>query len=130
MSSMSRVRNSGNVQWGSSYAPPLWLVPSPRYLPITFFVVCILSMHLPGHSSLGTPALVEIDISIYFSMVYGELRVALWIGSKPGMPKFVTLYATTCHSLTPIRRSLGSQDKNRKPIRRTDGFPLVQIRTG
>src|SRR5258708_25764538 len=46
------------------------------------------------------------------------------------MPKFVTLYATTCHSLTPIRRSLGSQDKNRKPIRRTDGFPLIQIRTG
>src|SRR5258708_37695312 len=87
-------------------------------------------MHLPGHSSFEQPALVEIDISIYFSMVYEELRVSLGIGSRPGMTKFVTLYAPTCHSLTPIRRSLGSQDKNRKPIRRTDGFPLIQIRTG
>src|SRR5258708_28217650 len=115
---------------GEQLCSPIMACPLPQVPANYFLVVCILLLHLPGHSLFEQPALVEIDISIYFSMVYEELRVSLGIGSRPGMTKFVTLYAPTCHSLTPIRRSLGSQDKNRKPIRRTDGFPLIQIRTG
>src|SRR5258708_3551755 len=109
--------------------PNFGFYPPPRTGQLLFFFFPFFLL-FPCPSSFVQPPPVEIDISIYFSMVYEELRVSLGIGSRPGMTKFVTLYAPTCHSLTPIRRSLGSQDKNRKPIRRTDGFPLIQIRTG